>query len=172
MTHKMLEINHFSFAVFEVCFKNADSRIPNQVKCRRLPRASRTGGVTRGQPSCCPRQIQSHPVFFSPFRRILGLRNGDFQNHRLAIWNERLLIGGQCSEKRQIHPLHRGLDAPQGIAAHGNLVRGEDQSEVLLLSLGFEFGEGELVKRQQQAPFSRQFDFDAVSVRVARPAFG
>ena len=31
--------------------------------------------------------------------------------------------------------MHRGLDAPQGIAAHGNLVRGEDQSEVLLLSL-------------------------------------
>jgi len=39
-------------------------------------------------------------------------------------------------------------------------------------SLGFEFGEGELVKRQQQTPFSRQFDFDAVSVRVACPTFG
>jgi len=45
--------------------------------------------------------------------------------------------------------LHGGLDAPQGIAAHGNLVRGEDQSEVLLISLGLEFSERELVKRQQ-----------------------
>ena len=58
------------------------------------------------------------------------------------------------------------------MAAHGNLVRGEDQSEVLMLFLGLEFSEGELVKRQQQTPFSRQFDFDAVSVRVARPTFG
>ena len=82
------------------------------------------------------------------------------------------MIAGQRSEQGQFHSLHRGLDAPQGIAPHGNLVRGEDQSEVLLLSLGFEFGESELVKRQQQAPFSQQFDFDAVSVRVARPTFG
>jgi len=78
----------------------------------------------------------------------------------------------QFAKERQLHPLHCGLDAPQGIAVHGDLVRGEDQSEVLLLSLGFEFGEGELVKRQQQTPFSRQFDFDAVSVRIACPTFG
>ena len=58
------------------------------------------------------------------------------------------------------------------MAANRDFVRGEDQSEMLLLTLGFEFGEGELVERQQQAPFSRQFDFDAVSVRVARPTFG
>ena len=82
------------------------------------------------------------------------------------------MIAGQRSEQGQFLSLHRGLDAPQGIAPHGNLMRREDQSEVLLVSFGFEFGEGELVKRQQQAPFSRQFDFDAVSVGVARPAFG
>ena len=58
------------------------------------------------------------------------------------------------------------------MAAQRNLVRGEDQSEVLLLSLGFEFGESELVKRQQQTLFSRQFDFDRASVRIARPTFG
>jgi len=51
-------------------------------------------------------------------------------------------------------------------------MRGEDQSEVLLFPLGFEFGEGELVKRQQQTLFSRQFDFDRASVRIARPTFG
>jgi len=51
-------------------------------------------------------------------------------------------------------------------------MRGEDQPELLLLPLALEFGEGELVERQQQALFSRQFDFDRASVRVARPTFG
>jgi hypothetical protein len=81
--------------------------------------------------------------------RGFGLSDEDFANHRLALRNERPLIAGQRSEQGQFHPLHRGLDAPQGIAAHGNLVRGEDQSEVLLISLGLEFSERELVKRQQ-----------------------
>ncbi len=58
------------------------------------------------------------------------------------------------------------------MAANQDFVHGEDQTELLLVAVAFEFGEGELVKRQQQAPFSRQFDFDAVSVRVARPTFG
>ena len=58
------------------------------------------------------------------------------------------------------------------MAAQRNLVCGEDQTKVLLLSLGFKFGEGELVKRQQQTLFSRQFDFDGVSVRVACPTLG
>jgi hypothetical protein len=90
----------------------------------------------------------------------------------LPVGHKRSLLAGQRREERQLHSLHRGLDAPQGIAAHGNLVCGEDQSEMLLLPFGFEFGEGELVKRQQQTPFSRQFDSDRASVRVARPTFG
>lgn len=51
-------------------------------------------------------------------------------------------------------------------------MRGEDQSELLFLPLAPEFGEAKLVERQQQAFFSRYFDFDRASVRVARPAFG
>jgi hypothetical protein len=42
----------------------------------------------------------------------------------------------------------------------------------LLFALAFEFAESELIERQQQALFSRHFDFDRASVRVARPTFG
>mgnify|MGYP001171374291 FL=1 len=53
-----------------------------------------------------------------------------------------------------------------------NFVCGEDQTKLLLLSLALEFSERELVERQQQALFSRYFDFDRASVRIARPTFG
>lgn len=53
-----------------------------------------------------------------------------------------------------------------------HLVRGEDQTEALLLPFTLEFSEGELVERQQQALLSRYFDFDRASVRIARPTFG
>ena len=36
------------------------------------------------------------------------------------------------------------------MAANQNFVRGEDQAKLLLLALALEFGEGELVERQQQ----------------------
>ena len=72
----------------------------------------------------------------------------------------------------KLHPLHRGLDAAQGMTAQRDFVRGEDESELLFLPLALEFGEGKLVKRQQQTLFSRQFDFDRASVRIARPTFG
>ena len=68
--------------------------------------------------------------------------------------------------------MYPGLDAAQGVAAKRDLVRGEDQAEALLLPLALEFSEGELVEWQQQALFSRYFDFDRASVRVARPTFG
>ena len=68
--------------------------------------------------------------------------------------------------------MHRGFDAAQGVAAQRNLVRGEDQTETLLLPFALEFSESELIERQQQALFSRYFDFDRASVRIARPTFG
>ncbi len=48
----------------------------------------------------------------------------------------------------------------------------KDQAQPLLFPFALEFSEGELVERQQQALFSRQFDFDRASVRIARPTFG
>ncbi len=58
------------------------------------------------------------------------------------------------------------------MAMQQNFVCGEDQTKLLLLSLALEFSERELVERQQQALFSRYFDFDRASVRIARPTFG
>ncbi len=49
---------------------------------------------------------------------------------------------------------------------------GKHQSETLLLPFVLEFSEGELIERQQQALFSRHFDFDRASVWIARPTFG
>lgn len=53
-----------------------------------------------------------------------------------------------------------------------HFVRSEDQTKVLLFPFALEFGEGELVERQQQALLSRNFDSDCASVQVARPRFG
>lgn len=58
------------------------------------------------------------------------------------------------------------------MAAQPDFVRGEDQAQALLLPLALEFGVGKLVKRQQQALFSQQFDFDRASARIARPTVG
>ena len=109
---------------------------------------------------------------FSVLVNTLGLRNGDFQNHGLTFRDQRALRAGQLGQERQFHPLHGRLDSAQRMAANQDLMRREDQLELLLLSFALEFGEGELIKRQQQTPFSRHLDFDAVSVRVARPTFG
>ncbi len=103
---------------------------------------------------------------------VLDLSNYNFEDYWLTVWNERSLFARQCSEKRQLHPLHHGLDASQGMAAQRNFVRGENQPEILFLLLALEFGEGELVERQQQTLFSGYFDSDRPSVRIARPTFG
>lgn len=49
---------------------------------------------------------------------------------------------------------------------------GKHQSQPVLFALILNFREGELIERQQQALFSRYFDFDRASVRIARPTFG
>lgn len=82
------------------------------------------------------------------------------------------MVAGQRRQGGKFHPLHRGFDASQGMAMQQNFVCGEDQTKLLLLSLALEFSERELVERQQQALFSRYFDFDRASVRIARPTFG
>ena len=103
---------------------------------------------------------------------VLDLRYLDFQYDRLTFSNQRALAAWQFSKERQLHPLHRGLDAAQGMAANQHFVHGENQSEHLLLGPTLEFGKSELVVGQQQVLFSRQFDYDRASVWVARPTFG
>ena len=74
------------------------------------------------------------PKLFFPFCRF-GLGDGDFQDYWLTFRNQRTLAAWQFAKERQFQPLHRRLDAPQGIAAHGNLVRGEDQSKSIPILL-------------------------------------
>jgi len=57
------------------------------------------------------------------------------------------LVTGQRGQGGKFHPLHRGFDAPQGMAMQQNFVCGEDQTKLLLLSLALEFSKGELVER-------------------------
>ena len=100
------------------------------------------------------------------------LGDSDFENYWLAVRNESPLADWQSGDEGQLHTLHRSLYTSQGMAAQRNFVRREDQAELLFLSFDLEFGEGELVEGQQQAFFSRLFDSDRASVRVARPTFG
>jgi hypothetical protein len=95
-------------------------------------------------------QIDSLLNFFRALVRLLAFRDDDFQNHWLAVRYERALAAWQLCEERQFHPLHRRLDSSQAMAADQNFVHRENQSELLLLALTFEFGEGKFVMRQQQ----------------------
>jgi hypothetical protein len=55
------------------------------------------------------------------------------------------LVDWQCVQGRQFHPLHRGFDTTQGMAAQRDFVRGENQTQRLRLAVAFEFRKGELV---------------------------
>ncbi len=86
---------------------------------------------------------------------MFGLFHGDFKNHRLALWDQGALTARQRGEEGQFHSLHRRFDSSQGVAANQHFVSRKDQAKVLLFPFGFEFSKSELVKRQQQTPFSR-----------------
>ena len=85
---------------------------------------------------------------------VLPLRvqfsNDDFENDRLAFGDEGPLAGGQPGHESQLQSLHGRFDAPQKMAANQNFVRGEDQPELLLPSLGLQFGKDEITVREQQ----------------------
>ena len=77
------------------------------------------------------------------FSLLLGI-------HRLAFRDKLPLIVWQLGEQRQFHPLHDRFNPPQMMAANGNLVRGEDELEVLLVAATVEFRKDEMIVRQQQ----------------------
>jgi len=74
----------------------------------------------------------------------------DSKNHRLAFRDEAPLAAGQLGEQRQFQPLHDRLNSSQMMAVNGNLVRDEDQLEMLFAGVTGEFREDELIVRQQQ----------------------
>ena len=75
--------------------------------------------------------------------------HGDIENDRLAFGGEGALAGGKCHES-QLQSLHGRIDAPQTMAANQNFARDEDQPELLLPSLGLQFGKNEITVREPQ----------------------
>ncbi len=74
-----------------------------------------------------------------------GFLDGYFQNDRLTFSYQRSLVAWQFGDLRQIHPLHSGFNASQMPSANQNLVGGEDQLEILVISIAGQFGEHELI---------------------------
>ncbi len=68
----------------------------------------------------------------------------------MAFRDEAPLAARQLGEQRQFQPLHDRLNSSQMMAVNGNLVRREDQLEMLFVALTGEFREDELIVRQQQ----------------------
>jgi hypothetical protein len=60
------------------------------------------------------------------------------------------LIVWQLGEQRQFQPLQDRFNPPQMMSANGNLVRGKDELEVLLVAATVEFRKDEVIVRQQQ----------------------
>jgi len=89
----------------------------------------------------CPRHSQSLLVFFGSLLLILGFRHRDFKNQRLTFRYQRSLAAWQFGQQRQFQPLHDRLNASQMMAVNGNLVRGEDQLEMLFVAATGEFRE-------------------------------
>lgn len=81
---------------------------------------------------------------------ILDFVDHNFQHHRLAFRDELSLIVWQLGQQRQFQPLHDRFNPPQMMAANGNLVRGKDELEVLLVTATVEFRKDEMIVRQQQ----------------------
>jgi hypothetical protein len=74
----------------------------------------------------------------------------DFENYWLAFRDKIPLAAWQFGEQRQFEPLHCRFNPPQMMATNGNLVRGEDELEILLVAATIEFSKDEMIVRQQQ----------------------
>ncbi len=85
-----------------------------------------------------------------PIFVLVHFAYGDFQHHRLAFRDEIPLAARQLGEQRQFEPLHCRFNSSQMMSANGNLVRRENQLEVLLIAATGEFRENELIVWQQQ----------------------
>ena len=107
-------------------------------------------------------------------RRICVLRLSDdnLPNHRLFIRHYWVEAGWHTSNVRQLCSLKGDFDSAEASPGEGHLVRDEKRPKSLSFVDLTQFGEQELVKRQQQREFRRYFDSDSASVWVARPALG
>jgi hypothetical protein len=74
----------------------------------------------------------NHRSFSAGLLCFLCVFARDFQNQWLAFSDKVPLAAWQFGEQRQFEPLHCSFDSSQMMAANGNLVRRENQLEVLL----------------------------------------
>jgi hypothetical protein len=81
---------------------------------------------------------------------MFDLCDDDFENHRLTFRDKFPLIAWQLGELRQFQSLHDRFNSPQMMSANGNLVRGKDELEILLVTTTVKFRKDEVVVRQQQ----------------------
>jgi len=82
--------------------------------------------------------------------RVFDFRYDNFEHNWLTFRDKLPLVAWQLGEQRQFHPLQNRFNPPQMMAPNGNLVRGKDELEVLLVAATVEFREDEVVVRQQQ----------------------
>lgn len=87
-----------------------------------------------------------------------GIDHDDFEDHRLTFSNQRPVIARHTGKLGDLQPLNRCFDPPQGVAAQRHFVRGEDQQKLLIFAIRFQFGESELVERQEKGAVCRNFN--------------
>ena len=105
-----------------------------------------------------PRQIFLFLGVLSAFLQIIDLRDDDFDNDRLTFHDEIALAARQLGKQLQFEPLHCRFNPSQMITANVNLVRRENQLEVLLVAAAGELREDELIMRQQQLTLRRNLN--------------
>ena len=80
-------------------------------------------------------------------------RHHDFENQRLPLSDDGLIVGGHLRNEGQFHPLHRILDSSQILTMNQNLMGCEVDLQPLFLALSSQFGKDELIERQKQFLF-------------------
>ena len=92
-----------------------------------------------------PRYARSFAGIFMALILWVCFGHDDSKNHRLAFHDEAPLAARQLGEQRQFQPLHYRLNSSQMMAVNGNLVRREDQLEMLFVAATGEFCEDGLM---------------------------
>ena len=68
--------------------------------------------------------------------------------------------------------LHGNINPPKGFAAYQDFVRGEYDTQLLLLVAAGEFGQDELIERQRQIMSRCKLNAKSARLRINGPTFG
>lgn len=72
-------------------------------------------------------------------RSLACLTHDNFDNHRLPFSNQGHLTPWELGKQGEFLALHRRFNSAQGLTTNQYLVRGEDQSQALLLLVSLQF---------------------------------